>query len=119
MRPADRRRTLAPALFALLAALLLAACGGADGVELEGDPVAGEELVAEEQVEPSCGTCHRLAAAEFTGTTAPDLDGLDPGYERVYRAVSGGPGAMPDYSDQLSEQQMHDVAAYVSEAASP
>ncbi len=119
MPRAERPRWIAPAaLLALVGALVLPGCGGDGSVEVEGDPKAGEALIVEEEVEPSCGACHTLRDAEFTGTTAPDLDGLRPGYQRVYEAVSEGPGAMPDYSDQLSEEELHDVAAYVSGAAS-
>lgn len=112
------RRALPAALVALLAALALPACGGDGSVEAEGDPKAGEALLAEQEVEPSCGACHTLVAAEFTGTTAPDLDRLSPGYQRVHDAVSEGPGAMPSYSDQLSDEELHHVAAYVSGATS-
>ena len=92
-----------------------AGCGGGGGLPT-GDPVAGERIV-ETEAQPNCGRCHTLEAAEFEGTTAPNLDELRPGYQRVLDAIRDGPGFMPSYSDQLDERELHDVAAYISEAA--
>lgn len=110
--------SLAPrlALVAAILALGIAGCGGDGTIDPEGDPVAGEELVAEERVDPSCGSCHTLADAEFTARVAPSLDELRPGYQQVFEAVRDGPGAMPSYSDTLTDEEIHDVAAYVSAA---
>lgn len=96
----------------LIAALLLAGC---TSDAPRGDPVAGEFLASE--VEPTCGFCHTLAAADFNGSTAPDLDQLRPGYERVRDALRVGPGLMPSYREALSDKEMHDIAAFVSKVA--
>lgn len=77
-----------------------------------GDPVAGAAVV--EDLSPTCGHCHVLESAGFVGTAGPNLDVLQPGYERVFDAVRTGPGLMPSFEDQLTETQMHDLAAYVS-----
>jgi cytochrome c6 len=98
----------------LVLALALSACTNQHGTP--GDPVAGESLV--ENVSPGCGLCHTLEGADFVGTSAPNLDVLQPGYQRVLDAVREGPGLMPSYREQLSERQMHDLAAYISREAS-
>jgi mono/diheme cytochrome c family protein len=104
-------------LLLLLAPVLLAlpACGdgSSDDTIPRGDPVAGERL-ANEVASPACSACHALAAAEWEGTTAPDLDRMNPGYGTVLDAIRNGPGAMPSYSDQLSEAELHDISAFVS-----
>lgn len=105
------RHPLAGAL--LVATVLLGACAEDDVPR--GDPVAGEAVV--EDLSPSCGMCHSLESADFVGIAAPDLDQLQPGYERVLDAMRNGPGAMPSYSGILTEAEMHDVAAYVSDEA--
>ncbi len=81
-----------------------------------GDPVAGEDLI--EDVTPGCGLCHTLEGADFVGASAPNLDVLRPGYQRVFDAIREGPGLMPSYRGQLSEKQMHDLAAYISRETS-
>jgi cytochrome c6 len=95
-----------------LCSFLLAACT-ADAPR--GDPVSGAELA--EDVRPSCGLCHTLAGADFVGRSAPDLDHLRPGYQRVYDAIREGPGMMPSYRGILTERQMHDLAAFISREA--
>lgn len=97
----------------LVIAVLSAGCGAA---EPQGDPVAGARIV-QDVADPPCGACHTLEAADLAGTAAPNLDELRPGYARVLRAIRSGPGAMPSYDDQFGDRELHDVAAYVSEAA--
>lgn len=106
---------------ATIACLLVVAaaapgCGGEEVVSVQGDPAAGEEL-AGEIAQPTCGVCHTLAAAEFTGETAPDLDEREPGYDTVLSALRDGPGAMPSYTDQFDESELHDIAAFISGSA--
>jgi mono/diheme cytochrome c family protein len=108
-------RSRAVAALALAGALSLGACGGGDVIDMQGDPVSGE-AIARTEPSPPCGSCHTLEAAEWEGDVAPNLDELRPGYRRVYDAVRSGPGAMPGYEDQLSEAELHHIAAYVSEA---
>jgi cytochrome c6 len=104
-----------------LAAVALAGCGGNgdagdEAAEMRGDPEAGRQIFTQ-QADPACATCHTLEDAGATGTAAPNLDELQPSFEDVANAVRTGPGIMPSYSDQLSDDQINDVAAYVSQAA--
>jgi len=46
----------------------------------------------------------------------PNLDQLKPSYDAVVAQVTNGGGAMPPFKDTLTEQQIKDVAAYVSSA---
>jgi mono/diheme cytochrome c family protein len=64
-----------------------------------------------------CGGCHTLAAAGSTGSTGPNLDDVQPDKETVVSQVTNGGGGMPAFGDRLSEQEIQDVATYVSESA--
>ena len=77
----------------------------------EGDPAAGKEVFT-----ANCGSCHTLADAGTTGTIGPNLDESQPPVELAVDRVTNGQGAMPSFADTLSEQQIQDVAAYVSTA---
>jgi mono/diheme cytochrome c family protein len=61
-----------------------------------------------------CGTCHTLADAGSTGGIGPVLDG-DPNLSEalIVSRITNGQGAMPAFGDQLSEQDMTDIAAYL------
>jgi cytochrome c6 len=80
----------------------------------EGDPAAGKEVFLGES---GCGTCHTLADAGTSGTIGPNLDEAQPPFELVVERVTNGMNPMPSFADSLSEQQIRDVAAYVSTAA--
>ena len=84
--------------------------GGEDG---EGDAEAGASVFAS----AGCGGCHTLDAAGSSGTVGPNLDDADPDFDRVVEMVTNGSGQMPSFEDQLTEKQIRDVAAYVSESA--
>jgi mono/diheme cytochrome c family protein len=87
--------------------------GGAGTTGAEGgDADAGEAVFAS----AGCGGCHALAAAGSGGTVGPDLDDASPSFDKVVERVTEGKGAMPSFADRLSEQQIQDVAAYVSTA---
>ncbi len=77
--------------------------------EAAGDPVAGKEVFV-----TNCASCHTLADAGTSGTIGPNLDAASPSYDKVVERVTNGQGAMPSFADTLSEQQIQDVAAYVS-----
>jgi mono/diheme cytochrome c family protein len=81
-----------------------------------GDPVAGKEVFTS-VAQPSCTSCHTLADAGATGTVGPNLDAAQPPYDLVVDRVTNGQGVMPSFSGSLSEEQIQDVAAYVSSAA--
>ncbi|MBD0338047.1 MAG: cytochrome c [Thermoleophilia bacterium] len=130
------------ALVALAVALLVAGCGGAeetqplpegvtgtttqettteaetetegDGEEGQGDAEAGADVYAS----AGCGSCHTLEAAGSSGTIGPNLDDSQPSHDLVVDRVTNGAGAMPPFKDQLTEQQIQDVAAYVVESTS-
>jgi mono/diheme cytochrome c family protein len=47
----------------------------------------------------------------------PNLDDAKPPATLVVTRVTDGAGAMPSFKDKLTEQQIQDVAAYVSSVA--
>ena len=65
----------------------------------------------------NCGGCHALSDAGTSGTIGPNLDDAQPDEALVVDRVTNGQGAMPPFAGTLSEQQIADVAAYVSTAA--
>lgn len=81
---------------------------------IEGDPVAGKEVFLGAS---ACGGCHTLADAGASGTVGPNLDEAMPDNELVLDRVTNGQGGMPSFSSTLTEQQIADVAAYVSSVA--
>ncbi len=123
------RRRLAALPFAVVAALVVAGCGGSVGFsEGTGDKANGKELFTQK-----CGSCHILADAGTTGQIGPDLDyaffasrrdGL--GESTITQVVrgqiaysvvepsSGSPG-MP--RDIVTGQDAEDVASYVASVA--
>jgi mono/diheme cytochrome c family protein len=118
-------RRFAHAFAAGLVAVLvlgLSACGGSDDgttstptsteAAATGDPTAGKEVFTS-----TCGSCHTLADAGTSGAIGPNLDDLAPSEETVANQVRTGGGAMPAFGDELSAQQIADVAAYVSSVA--
>ncbi len=78
-----------------------------------GDATAGEAVFAS----AGCGSCHTLAAAGTSGSVGPNLDDAKPSADLVVERVTNGSGVMPPFADQLTPQQIQDVAAYVSNAA--
>ena len=80
----------------------------------EGDPVAGKEVFLGAS---ACGGCHTLADAGSSGAVGPNLDDAQPSAERAQEIITNGQGGMPSFSGTLSEQQIADVAAYVSSVA--
>ncbi|HEX2303538.1 MAG TPA: c-type cytochrome [Gaiella sp.] len=118
------------ALVALVGALALlgAGCGGDDdsgtaetqpatipsttgetGAET-GDAANGEQVFAS----AGCGGCHTFEAAGSSGNVGPNLDDAAPSFDAVVAQVTNGGGAMPAFADELSEQEIRDVAAFVS-----
>jgi cytochrome c553 len=72
-----------------------------EGGEVEGDPGAG----------------HALADAGTSGAVGPNLDETMPSYALIVDRVTNGKGGMPAFSSSLSEQDIQNVAAYISEVA--
>ena len=125
----DRRRQLAilTALLVALVSLAIAGCGGGgdddgaaeeppaatdEGGGTEGNAEAGAQLFADN----GCGTCHTLDAAGTTGTTGPNLDEVQPSFDAAVEQITNGGGVMPAFGEQLSDQQIRDLAAYVVES---
>ena len=121
----------------VLLVLLLAACGGSDDQDTGPETVQGETPTAETETEDGegdggegdaeagatlfseqgCGSCHVLADAGSTGTTGPNLDEAQPSFDAAFQQIQNGGGVMPAYGEQLDDQQIADLAAYVSERA--
>ena len=105
-------------------ALLGAGCGGDNGggtaepapattattAGEAGDAANGEEVFAT----AGCGGCHTFDAAGSTGSVGPNLDDLAPSFDTVVTQVTNGGGAMPSFKDELTAQEIRDVAAFVS-----
>jgi mono/diheme cytochrome c family protein len=77
-----------------------------------GDAAAGKAVFAS----AGCVSCHTLADAGATGTVGPNLDQAKPSFNLVVERVTNGKSPMPSFKGQLTEQQIRDVAAYVSES---
>lgn len=113
------RRALVLAVVATALATAVAGCGG-DGDTTEvstttsttgsGDAAAGKEVFAS----AGCGGCHTFSAAGSSGSVGPNLDDASPSYDHVVTQVTEGGGAMPSFRDELTDQQIQDVAAFVS-----
>ena len=117
-----------PALLLLVAMLLLVAagCGGDDdsdsaeppaatttettGGDETGDAANGEMVFAS----AGCGGCHTFEAAGSSGSVGPNLDETSASFDQVVEQVTNGGGAMPAFGDELSEQEIRDVAAFVT-----
>jgi cytochrome c553 len=82
--------------------------------EAQGDPVAGKEVFLGSA---GCSGCHTLADAGASGSVGPNLDAAKPSYDKVVERATNGQGVMPSFKDTLTEQQISDVAAYVSSVA--
>ena len=124
---------MARALFIVLAALLLAGCGGEKVVsptgEVEGtlpkaqpaNPAGGKKVFAGN----GCGSCHTLQAANATGKIGPNLDEALKGKDAEFikesitdpnAEIADGyqPNVMPQtYDSQLTSQQLNDLVAYL------
>lgn len=109
-------------LLMLAMAAVIAACGGGGdsggsgsdsgggGETTSGDADAGAAVF-----ENNCMSCH---GAEGEGASAPSLQESDvaSNHDEVVDIVTNGTdGGMPAFEGQLSEQEINDVSAYVSE----
>lgn len=128
-------RRLAPILALCLSTGVLAACGGDDGGDDGGSaaptPAAttpaettetsgGDDSAAAEQRFASlgCASCHTLAAADASGQTGPNLDETKPDADRVESKVRSGGGGMPSFGeDRISDEELAELADYVSSVA--
>jgi mono/diheme cytochrome c family protein len=104
--------TIATALFAATA------CGGGGHKQAQAGESSGVNPAGAKVFDDAgCGDCHTLASANSKGTVGPNLDQLRPNEDRVRRQVESGGGGMPSFKDKLSQQDINNVAAYVSSVA--
>jgi len=80
---------------------------------LKGDAAAGKKVYTDNP----CGSCHTLKDAGTTGTVGPNLDDAKPSFDLVVERVTNGKSPMPAFKGQLTDQQIADVAEYVSSVA--
>jgi cytochrome c553 len=83
--------------------------GGGGG---EGDATAGKDVYSS----AGCGSCHTFEDAGSTGTIGPNLDESSSDFEAAAEQIRTGGGGMPAFEGQLSEQEIADVAAYVTQS---
>jgi mono/diheme cytochrome c family protein len=86
--------------------------GGATTDE-SGDAEAGAAAFAS----GGCGGCHTFAPAGSDGQVGPALDGTALSADEVAAIVSEGKGGMPAFGDRLSEDEIADLAAFVTSSA--
>lgn len=82
--------------------------GPTGGEEGGGDPAAGETIFAE-----NCAVCH--GEDGHGGAGGPDLRTMPLAQteEGAIQQVTNGGGGMPPFGEQLSEEEISDVAAFV------
>lgn len=66
----------------------------------------------------NCMSCH---GKEGAGGSGPSLQGNDfaANYDKVVKQVKNGGGGMPAFKGTLSEQEIADVATYITEKIAP
>jgi mono/diheme cytochrome c family protein len=101
---------------------------GTGGGAATGNPDAGKQIFTA-TAQPACATCHTLQEAGATGTVGPNLDDGLKGKDAAFihesivdpnAEVTSGfqPGIMPQtYGDQLNDQQLADLVAFLLQAA--
>jgi mono/diheme cytochrome c family protein len=115
-------------LLALVLVVALPACGGGEDESAEPETVEGTaptetggagnaENGKSVFASAGCGGCHALSDAGSTGTVGPSLDETQLDEAAIAEQVRNGGGGMPAFADRLSDQEIADVAAYVSSAA--
>jgi cytochrome c553 len=82
---------------------------GGGGGQAQGNAEAGSAIFNEQ----GCGGCHVLEAAGSNGSVGPNLDESKPDFDLIVDRVTNGQGVMPAFGDELSEQEIRDVSAYV------
>jgi mono/diheme cytochrome c family protein len=120
-------RRLALLLAALTLVIGAAACGGGEDettapetvegavpteeAPAEGDPAKGKEIFAS----AGCGGCHVFEPAGSSGTVGPSLDESNVSFEDAVQQIRNGGDGMPAFGDRLSDQEIADVAAFVTQ----
>jgi mono/diheme cytochrome c family protein len=102
------------AAVALLLAAVLAGCGS--GGSRKHSAAEGQQSGAQIFASAGCAGCHTLAASGSHGTAGPNLDQLQPAYDRIVRQVQTGGGGMPSFRGKLNLHEIQAVALYVTGA---
>jgi cytochrome c553 len=111
-------RRLAPLAIALVSLVLLTAgCGGGGNGDSGDDADTSSSPGAQVFADAGCGNCHTMRAADAEGKTGPDLDELKPNKETVVRQVTNGGNGMPAFKDELTAEEIDQVAAFVATTA--
>lgn len=65
-----------------------------------------------------CGSCHALNDADATGHVGPGFD-HNPGLSQtlIVDRVTNGQGPMPAFGGQMTDQEISDLATYISQVA--
>ncbi len=106
----QRATRFVPLAIAFAVVLVGTGCGGSsDSPE---SSAAGARLFSE----AGCADCHALTAAGARARVGPDLDAIAPSFATVAQQVREGGGGMPAFSGQLSEQEISEIASFVSSA---
>jgi mono/diheme cytochrome c family protein len=79
------------------------------GGQAQGNAKAGAAIYNEQ----GCGGCHVLEAAGSNGRVGPNLDETKPELDLIVDRVTNGKGVMPAFGDELSEEEIQNVSAYV------
>ena len=121
-------RKLVLLLAALVLVVAIPACGGEEdeqalpetvvgtlpadtGAAAEGDAANGKKVFAS----AGCGGCHTFSAAGSSGTVGPNLDDANVDVDAAVQQIKNGGGGMPAFGDRLSDQEIADVAAFVTQ----
>ena len=99
-----------------------AAGGGQGGGTAAGGGQGDARLGVLVWFEQGCVNCHELADAGVgatgrAGVVGPNLDQAKPSYDLVVERVTNGKGQMPSFSDQMTPDDIKNIAAYVSSVA--
>ena len=97
-----------------LAALLVAFVAGCGGSSEDSNNAPAASSGGEKLFTDNCSSCHTLAAAGASGKVGPNLDQLRPGPDLVTSQVNTGGGAMPSFKGKLTDDQIKQIADYVS-----
>jgi mono/diheme cytochrome c family protein len=81
------------------------------GGATEGDAAKGKAIYAS----AGCGGCHTYSEAGSTGTVGPNLDDSSIDFAGAVEQIKNGGGGMPPFGDRLSDQEIADVAAFVTQ----
>ncbi len=128
MRHALASRLVRVVTLALLGAAVLFAAwansaGGGDRVDqaldLEADIEHGQQLYSD-LTNPTCASCHSLRDAGATSNIASDLDDFQPSARVTIQSLIAGTTLEHDregYADELSNQDLADLARYIESVA--